>query len=293
MPSNLGIRAACEYCHRRKIRCIVPPKSNACHNCAATGLLCYFAPRQRPGRPRRATSNPLPPPTSGRSTPSEHTDNAFDTSTCGKDHVEFHSKMQSPQDQPQWRRYATPEHLTATRSSGSPAPSSIGLTGQLDICFDDGLTPLKSIEDVEGLDFQAILKLCSEIDQRSRSLSDVPTITDAESHVEVLDAVCKASITTQSNCDSAHREMVLALLYKALEICHVLVEVCFRSSSDISQQVALRRLLLLRKIDIVAMFFRICFAQMGYAHAGAVLEADELHGKIEHFVRLNYWNWAW
>lgn len=52
-PTPPKIREACENCHRRKIRCIIAQGNTACVNCVHNGTACLFAPRSKPGRPRR------------------------------------------------------------------------------------------------------------------------------------------------------------------------------------------------------------------------------------------------
>lgn len=47
------VRNACEACHKRKQRCILPDSGGCCQACQQTGRQCYFLPRYRPGRPQR------------------------------------------------------------------------------------------------------------------------------------------------------------------------------------------------------------------------------------------------
>lgn len=47
------VRSACEACHKRKQRCIIPDAGGACQACQQHSRQCYFFPRFRPGRPQR------------------------------------------------------------------------------------------------------------------------------------------------------------------------------------------------------------------------------------------------
>lgn len=47
------VRSACEACHTRKQRCILPDAGGACQACVQNSRQCYFVPRFRPGRPQR------------------------------------------------------------------------------------------------------------------------------------------------------------------------------------------------------------------------------------------------
>jgi hypothetical protein len=50
------VRSACEACHKRKQRCILPESGGACHACRQYARHCFFVPRIRPGKqPRRNT----------------------------------------------------------------------------------------------------------------------------------------------------------------------------------------------------------------------------------------------
>lgn len=46
------VRGACEACHARKARCVLPPEGGPCVLCVNTENPCYFLPRARSGRPR-------------------------------------------------------------------------------------------------------------------------------------------------------------------------------------------------------------------------------------------------
>lgn len=51
--SHPRVRSACEACHERKQRCIIPDAGGACHACLQNSRHCYFVPRYKAGRPRR------------------------------------------------------------------------------------------------------------------------------------------------------------------------------------------------------------------------------------------------
>jgi hypothetical protein len=55
-----------------------------------------------------------------------------------------------------------------------------------------------------------------------------------------------------------------------------------------SHTALLRRLLVLRRLDIVVMFGKICFERMGSEHVTGVKEAEEIHTLIERFLRIDY-----
>ncbi|KAI9789479.1 MAG: hypothetical protein M1816_006021 [Peltula sp. TS41687] len=48
-----GRNAACETCHRHKIKCHVPSEGVACLACQNSRRQCYFLPKSKGGRPRR------------------------------------------------------------------------------------------------------------------------------------------------------------------------------------------------------------------------------------------------
>jgi hypothetical protein len=94
-------------------------------------------------------------------------------------------------------------------------------------------------------------------------MQDVPSLVDAETHVQLLDAVCMGSITIQSSTGSASLSIVLAVLYKALDMNHVLARVCTAGTMGLSRTAFLRRLPVLRKLDALVTFCKICFECMG------------------------------
>lgn len=141
-----------------------------------------------------------------------------------------------------------------------------------------------------SLEFDNALKLCADLDQRYRSVVETKCLVDAEGHLQALDAVCMASIRTQPGLDSASRALILAALHKALEICGVLVHAC-GTAVRASETAVLQQLLLLKRLDIVATFARICFTRMGQDTAAKT--AEEIHSSIERLLSLEYGQWAW
>ncbi|OQE32991.1 hypothetical protein PENFLA_c001G01722 [Penicillium flavigenum] len=88
------VRSACEPCHERKIRCLIPPHGGSCQACMTSRRQCYFLPRHKAGRPRRGsrtlsstlssrhTTPPLPdPPTENEATELSHDHEWHTTST--------------------------------------------------------------------------------------------------------------------------------------------------------------------------------------------------------------------
>jgi hypothetical protein len=150
-----------------------------------------------------------------------------------------------------------------TQSQPPSARSSCGVVSDPSISptsksiFND--SPL----DTHTLGFDAAPKLCTDLDHRARLMQDVPSLVDAETHVQLLDAVCMGSITIQSSTDSASLSIVLAVLYKALDMNHVLARVCTAGTMGTSRTAFLRRLLVLRKLDALVTFCKICFECMG------------------------------
>lgn len=292
MSSLPRVRGACEYCHHRKIRCIIPPNTSSCHNCAATGVICFFKPRLKSGRrPKSSTSQVLPEPDSGDSvvdSSSEHTDEGFEVSTYDTSSLPLDAQIFLPFNGPPWSEYATSGHLSISQSLSPPAmaPPRSGPT------FAGDVVSTSAVDAAEPLNFEAALKLCADIDQRARLLRKAPSLDDAEAHVQALDAVCMASITIQSSTDSASRSMVLAGLYKALEICQLLFQTCVPGAVGSCHTALLRKLLLLRRLDIIVTFGKICFERMGNGHVAGVREAEEMHTSIERLLRLNYGSWA-
>jgi hypothetical protein len=49
------VRNACEACHKRKQRCILPDAGGSCNSCRQNARHCFFVPRVKPGRQRRGT----------------------------------------------------------------------------------------------------------------------------------------------------------------------------------------------------------------------------------------------
>jgi hypothetical protein len=52
-PMMPRVRNACEACHKRKQRCILPDAGGSCLACRHNARQCYFVPRIRPGKPPR------------------------------------------------------------------------------------------------------------------------------------------------------------------------------------------------------------------------------------------------
>lgn len=50
------VRSACESCHKRKQKCVIPDGGGSCDACRQASRTCYFLPRVRAGRPRRLPS---------------------------------------------------------------------------------------------------------------------------------------------------------------------------------------------------------------------------------------------
>lgn len=80
------VRSACEECHERKIRCLIPPHGGSCQACMTSRRQCYFLPKHKAGPPRRGSrilsstlssphANPAPlpnPPTEDEATELSH-----------------------------------------------------------------------------------------------------------------------------------------------------------------------------------------------------------------------------
>ncbi|OKL56916.1 hypothetical protein UA08_07741 [Talaromyces atroroseus] len=71
---NFKVRAACEPCHRRKIKCQPPVDGGACQACETNGRKCLFAPRAKAGRPRISRNNDPEPSAYQRTIPDEQDD---------------------------------------------------------------------------------------------------------------------------------------------------------------------------------------------------------------------------
>lgn len=168
----------------------------------------------------------------------------------------------------------------------TPALSQAGLVPQMEFDWNDAATSSSQ------LDFDYALKLCTDLDRRCRLVKDPNTncLLDAESHLQALDAVCVASIKTEPQSDSASRALVLAALHKALEVCEALVS-ALRSGARNSESIMLQQLLLLRRLDIVVTFGRVCFARLGQAMGQKL--AEDIHKSIELLLRVDYGQWAW
>jgi hypothetical protein len=296
MASHPRVRGACEYCHHRKIRCIIPPNSSSCHNCAATGVICIFAPRLKSGRPRRSASQVVPDADSC-TMPSRSGEDGPDIPNYDAASFSIESQILLPFNGT-WYDYATPDH-SALPTPQHHSPSAIASPGVFPYPYPGNTSTSSSMsndsppESTTALDFDAALKLCTDLDHRARLMRDAPSLADAETHVQALDAVCMASITIQSSTDSASRSIVLAALYKALEMCQLLVQACVAGAMGTSHTAVLRRLLVLRRLDIVVMFGKICFERMGSEHATGVKEAEEIHTSIERFLRIDYGHRIW
>ncbi|KAJ5358485.1 uncharacterized protein N7496_010898 [Penicillium cataractarum] len=63
------VRSACEECHERKIRCLLPSEGGACQACLTSKRQCYFLPRHKAGRPRRGNRPLSSLPASRHTTP--------------------------------------------------------------------------------------------------------------------------------------------------------------------------------------------------------------------------------
>lgn len=288
MASSVRVRGACEYCHHRKIRCIVNPSSPSCHNCLATGVTCFFAPRLKSGRPRRSTSQVIPDTDSGGSlidTPSTTGDHTPEK--CSYNALDFTIGSQTffPSNR-SWYDYTdTYQSVIAHQTRQSDVSSICDVDSYPDTTSKSASMSSTSCEDIPALGFDAALKLCTDLDHRTRNLGDTPTIADAEAHMQVLDEVCMASITVQSSIDSASRSIVLAALYKALDLCHLILQACGVGTARTSQGGFLRRVLVVRKLDIVVTFCKICFSRMGAEHVEGVKRAGDLHTAIERFLK--------
>ena len=64
-PSDSQIRAACDSCHARKIRCTMSIR-NRCRSCHENDRVCKFSPRLTMGRPRNWHNHDTFPPVAGR-----------------------------------------------------------------------------------------------------------------------------------------------------------------------------------------------------------------------------------
>lgn len=345
MATYPKVRGACEYCHRRKIRCILPPDSNACHNCAATRTTCLFAPRAKAGRPRRPTGEPsqlhlqpsleseaVEPTEASESSEEQHDTLEFNSSSAHSTTedqwnlsndvilskgLQLPSQILFPFNKPQWHDFAHLNDLsipstpgahgvlqgpgpptppvtsasTVTLFSGTSNPSSGNLTpaiSQSGLANDSDWTDIST--PATPLDFELALRLCADLDQRCRTVKETNCLLDAEGHLQALDSVCMASIKTQPSSDSAGRALILAALHKALEICDVLVH-AHPSGARNSDTIKLQQLLLLKRLDIVVTFGRICFMRMG--QATGMKTAEDIHVSIERRLRSEYGHWAW
>jgi hypothetical protein len=292
------VRGACESCHHRKIRCTIPPNTSSCHNCAATGVICVFAPRLKSGRPRRSASQVVPEPDScdtAVTTPSGSGKDRLDIPNYDAANFSIESQILVPFNG-SWYDYATPDHSTVPHSQ-HPSPSAIAHPGVSsyfgNISTSSSVSNGSPPESSTALDFDAALKLCTDLDHRARLMRNAPSLTDAEARIQALDAVCMASITVQSSTDSASRSIVLAVLYKALEMCQVLVRACVAGTMGTSHTALLRHLLVMRRLDIVVMFAKIYFERMGSEHASGVKEAEQIHTSIERFLKIDYGHRTW
>ena len=328
MASYPKVRGACEYCHRRKIRCILPLESGACHNCAATGTTCLFAPRAKAGRPRRNPSQVLQLQSPEPNEPlEEHDDSQIDQPASSDAPSDSNAQSRSlplqaqflfPFSRPQWGEFgslddhsvlSTPTHellhnpglhttpishsvaMSQFQSSGSgtltPTTSISALTSEVD--WPETVNTIAGATSPE-LEFDLALKLCADLEHRCRSVQDTNCLANAEAHLQALDSVCMASIQAPPSADSASRSLILAALHKALEICGALVRAC-STGARTSDSALLQQLLLLRRLDVVVLFGRICFARMGQA-AGRKT-AEEIHANIEGLLRTEYGHWGW
>jgi len=331
MASYPKVRGACEYCHRRKIRCILPPESGSCHNCAATRTTCLFAPRAKAGRPRRehtqlqrqqtadaevtelnesfeTSEQQLETPKSiplGIPTPVT-TDDQWSFNDNGHSAgLQLQPQFLFPYNRSQWQEFSSSDDLslsssldthdtsTESRLPTSSVPSNIPTLSHSRATSHSRLTEDFDSSESPGhatLDFEVALKLCADLDHRCREVKESNSLFDVEEHLLVLDAVCMASVKTHPGSDSATRALTLAAFHRALEMCDTLVNARYYEVNG-SETTKLQQLLLLRRLDTVVTFGRICFMRMG--QATEMKTAQDIHDSIERRLKTEYGHWGW
>ncbi|KAJ6184267.1 hypothetical protein N7519_005568 [Penicillium mononematosum] len=288
------VRSACEPCHERKIRCLIPPHGGSCQACMTSRRQCYFLPRHKAGRPRRGsrtlsstlssrhTTPPLPdPPTDNEVTELSHDHEWHTTSTLPSfmnnalptSDVSLPADLQTFTSAPSSHPTIIPDYFSTNDNVGfQPQPQSNGNS-------ESGLScgPLTgSLSDSSGASlFPRIYPLgqghsrvmgtpeastgTGGIKPRSPLTQHLVLILRA---IDVLCDLCAAFVSEnpppcpKKSLDPALLALVIAANFKVLEVCGLLVSITVSDMQRPHDQ------LLLKRIDFNLMQTKIALTSM-------------------------------
>ncbi|EME86738.1 uncharacterized protein MYCFIDRAFT_77440 [Pseudocercospora fijiensis CIRAD86] len=311
------IRGACENCHRRKIRCIIAPGDSACVNCVHSGSACLFAPRSKPGRPRRVTSDK--PSTQG---PEPHDIQGSSSSNPQRSSPEYdphgieHDLMQvadldALDVEAAWNICWTPDEAISLpdpnafaysmlshslpKTSAWPRANMAGVPAYpLSPPASLGPSPSNESIDLDDLGFESALQVCKKLDEYCQYIAHPVFMPSVEHEVfSVMARICTVAASkapAASHCPAA--ALILAAILKVLELCGLIVAKLSRQppASPLGGG-SMESMFLLKKIDLLLLQTKVFLAQIEH-HAG-VQKAVELHRHIETTVQTDYPAMAW
>jgi hypothetical protein len=286
MAPSSRVKSACEYCHRRKIRCIISPGGSACHNCVATETACLFAPKARAGRPparRPNTTNQAIQSVERQTSETsfalgEQTDNST-PALIG--HPAANDDQHAPDMDVNASPGLEPHFLFPTRPYNYPDELYTRTTSDLqDSPHEPGLPTSES----DSLGWSNILSTCADLDNRCRSLSGPLHLPHAESHIRALEDVCMQYIKVHLCSDSAIHTLSQAALHKALDLCRSLVK-HFENMEEDNSTSRLLQFLMLKRLDTIVIFGKLCFTKL--EEATGTRTAENIHASIERLLEKN------
>ena len=317
MSSSLPkIRSACENCHRRKIRCHLPPDTVTCQNCSTSGSFCYFAPRIKAGRPRltdkvqqqsishnntsgnpyltegafRNTKNTSMVSESSHSTPIP----LFQASRNIDERIlvdELYTfGPQSPAQTDQTREQKT-SIQTGSPTISDPIPT--------DSIFGDMVptsTPLETFHLAApntSSGFDLILRSCKDLDHHCRFVEGLNHRVDTMCAVlNGMESACMVTMQVSSSLsvsDGASVALISAAFYKIFELCQKIVSHVV--SSLTSHEPPLDTLVLLKRLDLMMLQAKIVLVRV--VQLEAVETALQIHQWIDSLVKHHFHSWSW
>lgn len=146
----------------------------------------------------------------------------------------------------------------------------------------------------ESLDFDAALKLCSDLDRSYRALRDGQTQTsaqDVEGIIRMIEYTCATARTAtfSAAAEKASTALILAAIYKVFDVIETLV----RQINDMCNlaQDALERLLRMKRMDIALLQAYIFLSQMG--QSDAVKKISEIHTWMDSILQQQQYQMIW
>lgn len=146
----------------------------------------------------------------------------------------------------------------------------------------------------ESLDFDAALKLCSDLDRSYRALRDGQTQTstqEVEGIIRMVEYTCATARTAtfSAAAEKASTALILAAIYKVFDVIETLV----RQINDMcnSAQDALERLLRMKRMDIALLQAYMFLNQMG--QTDAVKKISEIHTWMDSILQQQQYQMIW